>query len=58
MKVDIKPDKQIQTSSIVINLTTFDLNDNRQEKIQLKMIKGKMNTKMLFKVKLIEYNVC
>ena len=58
MKVEIKPDKQIQIRSMVINLTTFDLKDNRQEKIQLKMINGKMKTKMLFKVKLIEYKVC
>lgn len=52
--MEINPDKQIHTNKIAINLRTFDLNESRQEKMQLKMINGSMKTKMLFKVKLIE----
>ncbi|BBH52665.1 hypothetical protein JCM31447_11060 [Fluviispira sanaruensis] len=54
MIVEIKFDKQMQRIKTIINLNTSDLNESKQEKIQLKIINGKIKIRMSFKLKLME----
>ena len=47
----------MQISKIIINLNTSDLKDNKQEKIQLKIIKGNRKMRVSLRVKLIAYKI-
>ena len=47
----------MQIKRIIMNLKTSDLKESKQEKMQLKMMKGRRKMRLSFKERLIAYKM-